>query len=374
MLSLFSKHVFAIFAASLITQSAYPQNDLAQQIRESLAQQHVPGAAIAVVKEGKVVEEIVYGSASLQLNVPVQRQTVFQLASTTKVFTAVALFRLEQQGKLNLNDPVSKYLSGLPPAWGEVSLRELASHTSGLPDIISDPSKALTPEELRRSSDEALSVATKQPVSAPPGTRFQYDQTNYLLLKRVIEHVSGHNFRDFVKRNVLIDMPSTVWGDARTIIPERCEMYTALRGDHIENGTDLFVYPDYLDSAAGLNSTIADMENFAIRITSGRLLSSAEFDKMWQPAINRSGELMNTAPEMKIEGVFAPANGWFYADNSSGKYPRVFMAGGSATSIVVFPKQQLCIVVLTNLQAQDDPVPIAEEIAKHYIPDLKPML
>jgi len=76
---------------------------------------------------------------------------------------------------------------------------------------------------------------------------------------------------------------------------------------------------------------------------------------------------------MDLTGVAAPTVGWFYADNSGGKYPRVFMAGGSATSILIFPKQNLCIVVLTNLQAKDDPLPVAETVAKEYLPGLKPM-
>ena len=94
---------------------------------------------------------------------------------------------------------------------------------------------------------------------------------------------------------------------------------------------------------------------------------------MWQPARERSGRIVDIAKDMELPGVAAPAAGWFYADNSSGKYPRVFMAGGSATSILVFPKQGLCIVVLTNLQAKDDPLPIAESIAKFYLPNLEPL-
>lgn len=342
--------------------------------RGVLSSQHVPGAAIAVIQDGKVLDEIVEGNANLQLSVPVNRTTLFQLASVTKTFSAVALMKLEQEGKLSLDDPISKYLTGLPQSWAQVTLRELATHTSGLPDVIANPNEPLSALELARSEDEALRSAASKDVIAPPGSRFQYDQTNYVLLKRVIERVSGMGFREFVTSHVLTDaMSRTSWGDARAIVPGRADMYTVLHNNRLENGANLYAYPDYLDAAAGLNSNIADMEQFGILLTGGKLLGPVEMERMWEPAKNHAGSIIDLAQEMNLTGIFAPAVGWFYADNSKGEYPRVLMTGGSATSIMVFPKQNLCIVVLTNLQANGDPLPIAEGIAKFYIPNLKPM-
>lgn len=343
-------------------------------VNASLRRQHVPGAAIAVIKEGKVVEEITFGNANLQLNVPVTRMTVFQLASVTKVFTAAALMLLEKDGKLRMDDAVSKYLPGLPLSWSNVTLREMASHTSGLPDVIEDPNKPLSDDELRRSTGEALKFASSHPVAGLPGARFQYDQTNYVLLKEVVERISGQDFRSFVSSRILgAEMPHTLWGDGRAIVRGRADMYTELHENRLENGSNLYQYPDYLESAAGLNSNIVDMEAFGAKLTTGSLLTPAEFADMWKPATNRAGTPIDLSKDMEITGQVGPASGWFYADNSHGQYPRVFMTGGSATSIVVFPKQQLCIVVLTNLQAKDDPLPIAEGIAKFYLPGLKPM-
>ena len=111
------------------------------------------------------------------------------------------------------------------------------------------------------------------------------------------------------------------------------------------------------------------MERFATLLTSGKLLSRVELDRMWEPAKNTGGQIVDIAKDMDLTGVAAPTVGWFYADNSGGNDPRVFMAGGSATSILIFPKQNLCIVVLTNLQAKDDPLPVAETV----LPGLKPM-
>ncbi|GAC1439966.1 MAG: serine hydrolase domain-containing protein [Terriglobales bacterium] len=343
-------------------------------VRSFLKDHHVPGAAIAVIRDGKVLEEIVYGDANLQLRVPVERTTLFQLASITKVFSAVTLMKLEQNGKLHLDDTVSKYLAGLPQAWTQVTLRELATHTSGLPDVIASPNQPLSSLELARTEEEALRVASLREVIATPGSRFHYDQTNYLLLKRIIEHVSGQQFGEFVTSSVLgQDMPRTSWGDGRAIVAGRTDMYTTLHNDRIENGANLYAYPSYLDAAAGLNSSIADMERFAVLLTGGKLLTVSELERMWEPARNHAGTIVDIAKDMEMTGIVAPAAGWFYADNSQGEYPRLFMTGGSAASLVVFPKQRLSIVVLTNLQAKDDPLPIAEGIAKFYIPGLHPM-
>jgi CubicO group peptidase (beta-lactamase class C family) len=264
----------------------------------------------------------------------------------------------------------------MPKNWEAVTLRELATHTSGLPDLIASPDKPLSETELDRSAEDALKYATSVPMESVPGSQFKYDQTNYLLLSRVIEKVCGQQFRECVSSHLLkvAGMTGTSWGDARSIVPKSADMYTALHGDRVENGANLFSYPDYLDAAAGLNSDLADMEQLAMALTSGKLLSAAELQRMLEPARTREGAIMDIGKNMGISGVLAPAAGWFYADNSAGDYPRAFMSGGSAASILLLPKQKVCVVVLTNLQNKDDPLSVAEDIAIHYLPGLKPML
>jgi CubicO group peptidase (beta-lactamase class C family) len=367
--------LFSIFAFGIVpgALSQPSKGQMDAQVRSFLTSQHVPGAAIAVVKDGQVMNEVLFGYADVQLAVPVQRNTEFQLASVTKVFTTLALMQLQQEGKLRLGDPVSNYVAGLPTAWNGVTLLELANHTSGLPDVIANPNAPLSAEELGRSSSDALQFAERQPPVAAPATQFRYDQTNYLLLQKVVEKASGQNFRAFIAEHVCRGMPATRWGDAREIVIGRASQYTALFNDRIANGTNLYTYPDYLTAAAGLNSNIIDMEYLAASLTTNRLLSFDSLDSMWAPAHNPIGKIIDISKAMDITGVVAPAAGWFYADNSGGEFPRVFMTGGSACSIVVFPKQHLSVVVLTNLQAKDDPLSITESIAKLYFPELKPM-
>ena len=154
---------------ALVTSSCFADDAASRYIREQLRLRHTPGAAVAVIRGGRVLEEVVYGSASLQLRVPVRRDTQFQLASVTKVFTGLALLVLEQNGRVSLDDQVGKYLTDLPGSWRNVSLRELAAHTSGLPDVIESPNRPLSPAELAQTEDQALQFAASKPIRAAPG-------------------------------------------------------------------------------------------------------------------------------------------------------------------------------------------------------------
>ena len=366
--------VFGLLVSVLLVSNASAADAISRYITTTLRDTHVPGAALAVVKDGHVVKEVLYGTASIQLGTPVQRSTRFQLASVTKVFSSIALLSLEQEGALSLDDEVSKYVIDLPQTWRHITLRELAAHTSGLPDVIASPDIPLSGAELALSEEDALKQAATHPVSGPAGTKYQYNQTNYVLLKRVVERVSHQSLRQFLLSRVLSsDAFAMPWGDARTIIARRSEMYTALHGDAIENGGDLYRYPRYLEGAAGLNATIVEMERLGIALTNGSLLNSKELKALTQPVRQRDGNPIDLGPDYKLEGVLSPSIGMLYADNSAGRFPRLFMTGGSSTSIMFFPKQGLFIIVLTNLQAKDDPIGIAEGVAHFYIPSMVPM-
>ncbi|HWA02131.1 MAG TPA: serine hydrolase domain-containing protein [Rhizomicrobium sp.] len=364
-----------VFAALLAMASASPASaDEFDGIADrALAARHVPGAAIAVVKDGRVAREKVAGSAELELGVPVTAATLFQLASITKLFTGVALGRLEQEGKLDLDEPVGRYLSGLPESWNGATLRELAAHISGLPDLVSDPDRPLSDEELGRSADEALAIAAKKPLPSAPGTGFLYDQTGYLLLSRVIEKVSGRPFRDAVRELVLVPagMRRTDWADARRIVAGRAAMYSSFGRKQVENAL-LFTYGSYFDAAAGLNTDIGDMEKFAAALETGVLLTPRERQRLWGPTRFRDGKTADIAQTMGASGVLSPNVGGFYAAEPKGKHPREWMEGGATASFFYYPRENLAVIVLTNLQGAR-PGGLAEKIAGLYIPGLEPV-
>jgi len=156
-----------------------------QQTRQFIGQTmdalRIPGLQIAVVKDGKVVLSDSHGLANVENALPATRATRFPLNSATKSFTAVAMMQLAEAGKVNLDAPISAYLADLPDAWRSVRVRQLLAHTSGLPDI-------LDAQGLLGGGTEAAAwtAVTQRPVDAAPGTRFTYNQTNYVLLARII--------------------------------------------------------------------------------------------------------------------------------------------------------------------------------------------
>ena len=364
--------IFAALGAAAACTS-YADDGASRYIQEQLRARHTPGAAVAVVQGGKVLEEVLYGSASLQLGVPVHRHTQFQLASVTKTFTGLALLLLEQQGILSLADPVGNYLTGLPAAWKDVSLRELVGHTSGLPDVIESPDRPLSSAELGRTEDEALQFAESQPIRAAPGEQYEYNQTNYVLLKQVIEHVTRTSLHQFLVSHLVPRTSGWAWGDCRTIVPLRTEMYRLRHDNYTENAGQLYTYPRYLEAAAGLNASISDMEAFGAALTSGKLLSGSELHRLEEPIRTRDGHRVDMGQDSHFEGLLAPSIGFDFADNSDGRFPRVFMAGGSAVVVMFFPRQSLFVAVLTNLQTTEDPIEIAEGVARFYIGSLVPM-
>jgi CubicO group peptidase (beta-lactamase class C family) len=369
--------VVSVLVAMLVPRSR-GQESFDSLVRGQMEKQQIPGIAIVVVRSGRVVKEGAYGQADVELDVPLKESTVFQIASTTKIFTGVALGKLEQEKMLSLDDAVGLYLPDLPAGWKGITLKQMAAHVSGLPDIIESPNAPLSAAFLRRSEHESIVYAESQPLQGKPGEKFNYDQTNFVLLRAVIEKVSRMPFEEFVDKSVFepLDMKSTTWGDARAIVHGRANLYstvgayTYLPEGTLSNSNNPYVYPAYMSSAAGLNTSVEDLGKFAVALAEGKLLAAPELERIWAPARHPDGTIVDIAKEFEIEGTLSPAIGWFRLERPGGGHASVFMEGGSSTAFMYFPDDKLAVAVLTNLQGAD-PVTIAEGIAALYIPDLK---
>lgn len=195
-------------------------------VRSQMQKKRIPGLSLAVIRNGRVVKEAAYGKASLELNVPVTPDTSFPLASMTKIFTATAIMQLVEEGKISLDEPVSQILSELPTPWSAITIRHCLSHTSGLPDVLTDDVNATT---VSGDRDTALAEVAKQPLK-PAGAASVYNQTGYVLLGMIIEKVSGMSYETFVQSRVLnpAGMKTARFGDAWAIIPGQADLYTNL--------------------------------------------------------------------------------------------------------------------------------------------------
>ena len=231
-------------------------------VRSQLAAQHIPGLALAVVRDGQLVKSQGYGLANIELNVAVTPETVFQLGSIGKQFTATEILLLAEDGKLSLDDSITKYFSGAPPAWREITVRRLLNHTSGLDDYTDDKyigRGGLTDLHAELSDDEIFHRFSKLPFVFKPGTKWQYCNTGYAILGFLVRKASGKSYGDFLGARVFkpLGMNATRVIDESSIIPNRAAGYLFAKGE-IENQS--WVSPHWNTLADGaLYSTAADM-------------------------------------------------------------------------------------------------------------------
>lgn len=325
-------------------------------IRKQLSERHVPGAQVAVIYKGKVVYSKSFGKASLQFDLPVKSSTLFTLNSATKPFTGVAVVQLAERGLITLDDPIGDHLGEvLPESWHAVTVRQLLSHVSGLPDIV-DQSTGKLIDGL--GEVEAWHKVKTLPSPAPPGAMYSYNQTNYLVLGLLIQKKSGLPFTEFIEKNQFqpLGMKSTQYGDARYLVKNLAQTYFVGddKGEVFRPTSSEF--PEFLWTAAGLCTSAEDLAKWLLALQNGKLFKSSESLKtLWS-----AGKFSNGEP--------APwALGWPVSARQDHRW--VGGIGGGRSAFFVYPDDDLAIIVLTNL-AGSAPESWIEGIAKSWVPSI----
>ncbi|PZU07131.1 MAG: serine hydrolase, partial [Chryseobacterium sp.] len=165
-------------------------------VQEAIKTNQIPGLAIGVIKDDKVIFEQYYGTENLEDAKKVSPSSMFRIYSTSKLMTDVGVFQLIEQGKLSLEDNVSKYVDNLPKDWQHVKVKNLLTHSSGMPDFVAFSD--ILPEYSGPKTIERLS---KERMDFKTGNEFRYNQTNYMLLSMIIERITGQSFEDFILNN-----------------------------------------------------------------------------------------------------------------------------------------------------------------------------
>src|SRR6185312_40418 len=193
----------AAFAKDRMTVSRLPgdlQQKVDQAAEQALAESGAPSASIAIVRDGQIVLTKAYGKARLDPAEAAQASMRYSVGSISKQFTAAAILLLEQQGKLAIEDPVSKYLPELTRA-SEVTIRMLLSHTSGYQDYWPED-YLMPPMSQPTTAQHILDVWGKKPLDFDPGTKWQYSNTNFVIAGRIVEKVSGEPVMEFLQRHI----------------------------------------------------------------------------------------------------------------------------------------------------------------------------
>ncbi len=347
--ALFFAFVF-LFAATVSTKA--DQTD--EYVRAQMRERHVQGAAIAVVKNGKIVKAEGYGLANVELNVPATKETVFEIGSVSKQITAAAIMLLVEEGKVNTDEKISKYLPTAPEAWKNVTVRNLLTHTSGIKSYTGLSGFELT-KRLKR--DEFIKAIGAYPLEFEPGERWNYSNTGYNLLGFIIESVTGKSYWDFVQTRIFkpLGMNQTANRDPQFIVPNRADGY------EWENGK--FVGRDYdltdVFSAGAIVSTVLDLAKWDAALRGGTFLKQTSKTQIWTPVVFNNGK------------PYPYGFGWNVTEF---REHRLLSHGGQtagfAANISRYVDDNLTVIVLTNSGEQGLGGVIARGIAKIYLPSI----
>lgn len=321
-------------------------------VKAHMARNHIPGAAVAVIRNGQVEKLQAYGVANLEHNSPVTVNSPFQIASVTKIFTGVLLAHLVEQGKLSLDDPLSRYLPDTPAEWAGMTVGHLASHTAGF--------RMSEPGATSETMDQAVANILKRPLATRPGEKEQYALDDFILLTYVLEKASGKTYPQLLDDVIVrpLGMTATRFENGidrgsvnrADVIPGRVSVYSREKG---QQRLFWFLYPPASYGPGGLYTSVEDLSKLMLALDRGELLGPAARAMMWTPTTLANGK----------RGGWA--HGWT-TGTVRGK-PFVGHSGGPSLGDVVYvPEARVGVVVLTN-QRTLYPA-LAQTIAAQYLP------
>ena len=322
------------------THQATPPTGLRAYLNQLMEERRIPGLQLAVVRDGRIELLEALGVANLEHRVPATRESIFSINSMAKAFTGVALMQLVETGQLDLGAPVSSYLDGLPESWRPVTVRQLATLSSGLPEIMTYTADSSASLIVDGGEQAAWAAAYALPMEFAPGEGYRYVQTNYALLGKIIDRLSGKPFTRFIaeRQFAAAGMSHTLFADDRDIIPNRANTYMRINfeGNPIETIHNSHInWPPILRTAAGLHSTAEDLAYWLIALQRGSLIERASnLETMWAPVPLHDGR----------PGVWGI--GWVIGQSTAG---RLSAPGGGAKAQIALYPDGLAVVLLTNL-------------------------
>ena len=333
---------------------ASPDAALAAKIDAVMAEAYKPGepgAAVIVRKDGRTILRKGYGMANLELGVPVAPDMIFRLGSITKQFTAACILMLAQEGKLGLQDEITKYLPDYPAQGRRITVEHLLTHTSGIQSYTDMPEwLPLWRKDL--ALKELIDLFKDKPMQFEPGERWAYNNSGYVLLGAIIEKVSGKTYEEFLNERIFkaLGMTGSSYDHTDRIIPRRVPGYQEGQGGFV-NAPYLSMTQPY--AAGSLASTVDDLAIWSEAVFSGRLVKKEWLDKAFMPFKLKDGESSGYG------------YGWFIADFSG--HRSIEHGGGIngfSTYEMTLPEDRIFVAILTNSAIEGrNPEPRAVKIA-----------
>ena len=341
------------FAFALVSQARADEVD--RIVRAIMQERRIPGAVVAVARRGKTVKKQAYGLASVELDVPVTEGTVFEIGSVTKQMTAAAVMLLVEDGKIDLDDKISKYLPGVPDAWRDVSVRHLLTHTSGVKSYTAIGSGFELTKRMKR--DDFVKALASYPLDFAPGARYSYSNSGYNLLGFIIESASGKPYWEFMRERIFrkLGMNETFDRDPKFIIKNRAAGYELENNQLIGRDYDL----TDIFSAGAIVSTVGDLLKWDAAWRNDALLKPASKQQAWTPFTLNDGK------------PYPYGFGWSVTDFRGHRLiGHSGSTAGFSSQIMRFTDDDTSVIVLINLGTGAYAGSIARAVAKVYIPEI----
>jgi CubicO group peptidase (beta-lactamase class C family) len=327
-------------------------------IKGQMHAHHVSGAACLVWKDGQIVKAYYGGYANLEWNAPVGPDTIFEIGSISKQFAAASILLLAEQGKLSVDDNISKYLTNTPPAWANIKIRHLLSHTSGIHSY-----DDMDGFELRQHLTQAqfISRLARHPPDFQPGEKWVYCNAAFNLLGYIVENVSGEDYLSFLREHIFtpLEMTNTAMRDPIQLIPHRAAGYVFEHGKYSNRDYDL----TDLFSAGSVVSNVSDLAKWDEALLGGRLLNQSSKELWWTPARLNNGHVV----PVSRDGSRTYGFGWFLQTLDGHKnIGHTGITSGFSAANELYPDDHVFVIVLSNTDEGGFAGQLAEKVAHVY--------
>ena len=325
-------------------------------VKAELVRTKSPSIAIGIVKNGVLVKHEVYGKSDVEQNQDAKKGGLYEIGSITKQFTSFATMMLVEDGKLKLEDPISKYLPEAPKAWEKIKIRDLVYQTSGLPDYAFEQGIGLM-DEFNRA--KWMDIMTKLPLDFEPGVAWAYSNSNYALLGWIIEKASGSSYMTFMKERILkpLGMNHTVFSAKSFNSPFRTVGYLNNNGEVIKAP----LTTASINSDGTLMSNIEDMVKWDAALREKKLLKPKSFDLYMKATSLNTGRWRPYAMGLNVS---LPGSEPYYGHGGN--------SVGFSAGYACYPKAKVSVIVMGNIYAFAGE-PMARQIAEMYEPALRPV-
>lgn len=323
--------------------TSFGQNKQDKQLEKSLDDlfsgqfsPSTPGCVVLVNRKGETIYKKAFGSANLELNVPLKPDMVFNLASITKQFTAVAILQLAEQGKLSLDDSLQKFIPDYPSQGHAITIEHLLTHTSGIKDYLQLEWTSPFPERWDFTPRQLIDSFKTLPLSFSPGTQFLYSNSGYFLLGYIIEKVSGKSYQEYMQESLFrpLGLSHTCFDYQDRLIPGRVSGY---RREDTSFSNISYWSPSIEYAAGGILSNAEDLVKWHQSLLAYQVIKKESLEKA------------RTSYQLKDRKLTGYGYGWYLKDyNGIRSVEHQGGLPGFQTNEVYFPEEDVLIIMLSN--------------------------